>query len=239
VALGNTPRRETNISVEASKSYQLGLRFIQQTGSDTPEPIDITDCEIVFVATDPPSRGSTEVLKIVATLDGPLNGLASFKFQAADLAIEPGEYAYDVTLYPPSGYSSPLLKGYLVVGTNTDLRDDNVYDPDLNITTDITVGMNQGDVIELKIERLDGMFLVVSNLIIEFEQDMQAQVNAAAGSAQASLNSANLSAQYAASMQVWLDNAGYPFWKGTQAQDDAISKKSEVLYLITDEAVGP
>jgi len=83
------------------------------------------------------------------------------------------------------------------------------------------------------------MFLVVSNLIAEFSDDMQAQVDAAAGSAQASLNSANLSQQYAASMQVWLDNAGYPFWKGTQAQYDGIQKKGEFLYLITDEAVAP
>jgi hypothetical protein len=235
VALGNTPRRETNIAVEASKSYQLGLRFIQQTGSDTPEPVDITDCEIRFVATDPPSRGSTEVLSIVADLDAPINGLASFKFQASDLTLTPDSYAYDVTLYPPSGYSSPLLKGYLEIGTNTDLRDDNVY-TDLNITTDITVEMQDGDVIEIQIERLDGMFLVVSALIVEFEQDMQEQVVAAAASAQAALGSANLSAAYAASMQAWLDNAGYPFWKGTQAQYNALTPKREILYLITDEA---
>lgn len=238
MALGNTPRRETNIAVEASKSYQLGLHFIQQVGSDTPEPVDITGCEIRFVATDPPSRGSTEVLSIVAELDAPINGLASFKFQAADLTLTPDSYAYDVTLYPPSGYSSPILKGYLEIGTNTDLRDDNVYG-DLNITSDITVEMQGSDVIEVQVERLDGMFLVVSNLISEFSDDMQAQVDAAAGSAQASLNSANLSQQYAASMQVWLDNAGYPFWKGTQAQFDSIQKKGEFLYLITDEAVGP
>lgn len=234
MALGNTPRRETNIAVEASKSYQLGLRFIQQTGSDTPEPVDITGCEIRFVATDPPSRGSTEVLSIVADLDAPLNGLASFKFQASDLTLTPDSYAYDVTLYPPSGYSSPILKGYLEIGTNTDLRDDNVYG-DLNITTDITVTMEQGDLITIEIERLDGMFLVVSALILEFEADMQAQVDAAAASAAASLGSANLSAAYAAEMQVWLDNAGYPFWKGTQAQYDALTKKGEFLYLITDE----
>jgi hypothetical protein len=39
-------------------------------------------------------------------------------------------------------------------------------------------------------------------------------------------------------MQAWLDNAGFPFWKGTQAEYNAINpKKDEVLYLITDEAV--
>lgn len=234
MTLGNTPRRETNISVEASKSYALGLRFVMTDGA----PVDLTDCVIRFVATDPPQRGSAEVLSLVAVMDQPLAGFAQFRFQAADLTLEPGSYAYDVTLVPPSGYSSPILKGYLEVGGNTDLDDTNVFG-NLNTTSDITVVMDEHDAITIEIERVDGMFLVVTKLIEEFTVDMQGQVDAAAGFAQDSLNSANLSAQYAASMQAWLDNAGYPFWKGTQAEYNAITKKREILYLITDEAVAP
>lgn len=228
--LGNTPRRETNIAVEASKSYVLGLRFVNPDES----PVDLTDCIIRFVATEPPQRGNTEVLSLVAVLDQPGAGFAQFKFQAADLTLEPDNYAYDVTLIPPSGYSSPILKGYLEVGTNTDLDDSNVY-TDLNVTSDITVVMDEHDSITIMIERVDGMFLVVSNLIEQFTIDMQEQVDASAASAQASLNSSNLSAQYADEMRAWLDNAGYPFWKGTQAEYNAINKKAEILYLITDE----
>jgi hypothetical protein len=233
VALGNTPRRETNIAVEASKSYALGMRFITVDGS----PVDLTGCVIRFVATDPPQRGSTEVLSLVAELEYPLAGLAVFKFQASDLTLETGQYAYDVTLVPPSGYSSPILKGYLEIGSNTDLDDTNVYD-ELNSTSDVTVVFDEHDNITIEIDRVDGMFLVVTKLIEEFSTDMQAQVDAAAASAQDSLNSANLAAQHRDSMQVWLNNAGFPFWKGTQAEYDAIAtKKSEVLYLIVDPGV--
>jgi hypothetical protein len=230
VALGNTPRRETIIAVEASKSYVLGMYFVMEDGT----PVDLTDCILRFVATEPPQRGSSEVLNLNATLDQPATGLAQFKFQAADLTLEPTSYAFDVTLVPPSGYSTPILKGYLEVGSNTDLDDTNVYD-ELNVISDITVTIGAGDSITIVLERVDGLFLVVSDLILRFTEEMEEQVAAAAGSAQASLNSANLSAQYAASMQEWLDNAGYPFWKGTQAEYDSIAKKREILYLITDE----
>lgn len=233
MALGNTPRQEIVISVEASKSYALGMYFKMNDGS----PVDLTGCVLRFVATEPPQRGNTEVISLVAEIDEPLAGLTLFKFQARDLAIEPGSYAYDVTLVPPSGYSTPIIKGYLEVGPNTDTDDSNVY-TDLNLLSDITVtGALEHDSITIEVERVDGLFLVVSALIQRFEADMQAQVDAAAASAQKALEQKNLAAAYAASMQAWLDNAGYPFWKGTQAQFDAIAQKREVLYLITDEAV--
>ena len=231
MALGNTPRRETNIAVEASKSYMLGLYF--KAPDDT--PVDLTGCIVRFVATDPPQRGATEVLSVVADMARAEVGLVQFKFQAADLTLEPGSYAYDVTLVPPSGYSTPILKGYLEIGSNTDLDDTNVY-TEFNSQSDITVTYAQGDQVTIEIERVDGLYIVVTSLIEDFKVDMQAQVDAAADSAQESLNSANLSAQYAASMQAWLDNAGFPFWKGTQAQFDTITQKREILYLITDEA---
>ena len=229
MGLGNTPRRETNIAVEASKSYLLGLYF--KTPDNT--PVDLTDCVIRFVATDPPQRGSSEVLSLIAVMDEPTLGLAQFKFQAADLTLEPGSYAYDVTLVPPTGYSTPILKGYLEIGSNTDLDDSNVY-TDINITSDITVTFAQGDNVTIEIERVDGMYLVVSNLIEDFTVAMQAQVDAAAASAQAALNYENMAEGYKAEMQTWLNNAGFPFWKGTQAEYDALDKKAEVLYLITE-----
>ena len=234
MALGNTPRRETNISVEASKSYVLGLLFLQRSNQDRAEALDLTGATVRLVATDPPQRGSTEVINLEAVIDMPTTGMAQFRFQASDLSIEPGSYAYDVTMVSKNGYSTPLLKGYIEVGANTDLDDSNVYG-DVNVTTDITVILDEHDSITLEFERVDGMFLVVSNLIEDFQAAMQAEVDAAAASAQASLAHSNMSKQHADEMRAWLDNVGFPFWKGTQAEYDAIAKKDEVLYLITDE----
>jgi hypothetical protein len=235
VALGNTPRRETNLAVEASKSYVLGLYFVQQSAneSDEPFPLDLTGCEVRFVMAEPPQRGSTEVLTMLAVLEQPETGLAQLRFQAADLTLEPGSYAYDVTLIPPSGYSTPILKGYVEVGANTDIYDENVY-TNLNITTDITVEVVGHDSVTVIIERVDGMFLVVSELIENFEISMQAQVDAAAASAQAAMVSENEAWSYKNEMQVWLNNAGFPFWQGTQAEYDAITKTSDILYLIVE-----
>jgi hypothetical protein len=232
VALGNTPRRETNIAVEASKSYLLGLFF--KTPDNT--PVDLTGCVIRFVATDPPQRGSTEVLNLQAVMDQPEVGLAQFKFQAADLTLEPGSYSYDVTLVPPSGYSTPILKGYLEIGSNTDLDDSNVY-TNVNSISDINVIIEEGDHVTIEIERVDGMYLVVTNLIEDFGVAMQAQVDTAALHANAALVSSNEAEAANAEMQTWLDNAGFPFWKGTQAQYNALTPKQEVLYLIIEEAV--
>jgi hypothetical protein len=223
VALGNTPRRETNIAVEASKSYALGMHFVMEDG----EPVDLSDCILRFVATEPPQRGSSEVLNLIATIEAATQGLALFRFQAADLTLEAGNYAYDVTLIPPSGYSSPILKGYLEIGGNTDLDDTNVF-TQLNTTSDITVMLEHGDVVQIVVERVDGMFLVVSALIEDFSDQMDVEVAKAAASAQSALESANLAAAHAGSMQVWLDNAGYPFWKGTQAEYEALTTTREV-----------
>lgn len=229
MALGNTPRRETNIAVEASKSYMLGLYF--KTPDNT--PVDLTGCVVRFVATDPPQRGASEVLSLAADMDTAEVGLVQFKFQAADLTLEPGSYAYDVTLYPPSGYSTPILKGYLEIGSNTDLDDSNVY-TSVNSSSDITAIIEGGDHVTIEIERVDGLYLVVTNLIEDFTVDMQAKVDEAAASAQAALVYENQAEGYRNEMQTWLNNAGFPFWKGTQAQYDALTPKAEVLYLIIE-----
>ena len=84
------------------------------------------------------------------------------------------------------------------------------------------------------IERVDGMFLVVSKLIEDFAIEMQKQVDKAADSAQDALGSANRAYGYSEEMREWLDNAGFPFWKGTQAEFDALDKKREFLYLIVE-----
>ena len=232
MVLGNTPRRETNIYVEANKSYAFGLRF--QTPDE--EPVDLTGCTVRLVATEPPHYGGTEVLNLLADMQAPTSGFAQFNMQAEDLALEPAEYAYDVTLIPQTDYSTPVIKGNITVGSNTDTDTSNKY-LGVNVGSDITVTIENGDVVEIIIERVDGVYTIVSNLIKDFADAMQAEVDEAAGHASDSADSAALSASYAAEMQVWLDNAGYPFWKGTQAEYNAITPKREILYLITDPVV--
>ncbi len=230
--LGNTPRRETTISVEASKSYAFGMYFKTPDGL----PIDLTDCELRLVAAEAPHVGGTEVINILATSQAPVTGFMQFNFQATDLELEPGSYAYDVTLLPISGYSQPIIKGYIEVGPNMDLDTSNVY-TDLDVGSDVTVTQEQGDVVEITIERVDGLYLVVSALIKDFTEAMQAEVAKAAASAVDAAESAELAERNNNEMQVWLDNAGFPFWKGTYAQYQALVPKEEVLYLLVDEAV--
>lgn len=230
MALGNTPRRETNISVEASKSYAFGLYFKTPDGL----PVDMSGSELRLVAAEPPHVGGIEVLSKVAVSDAPETGFVQFNLQAEDLALDPNSYAYDVTLLPPTGYSTPILKGYIEVGPNTDVESDNVY-TGVYVGSDLTVYMEHGDVVQITIERVDGMYTIVSNLIENFADEMSAEVDRAEEFAGAAAESAELSKSYHDDMQVWLDNAGYPFWKGTQTEYEALTPKREVLYLITDE----
>jgi hypothetical protein len=234
MSLGNTPRRETNIAVEANKSYAFGIHLKDVEN----RPIDITDCVIRLVATQGAQGGGLEVLDMVAVHVTDVAGFVQFQFQAEDLALDPGTYSYDVTFLPPSGYSTPLLKGNIEVGVNADLDSSNVYNS-VNVGSDVTAIMRENDLVEITMERLDGLYLVVTSLIKDFVDTVAAEIakaNAAADRAEAG---ASLSNVYADRMKDWLDNAGYPFWKGTQAEFDTIAHKRHILYLIVDDEVTP
>ena len=229
MALGNTPRRETNIAVEANKSYAFGVWF--KSADET--PIDLTDSVLRFVATENAYHTGAEVISKVAVpmLDQP--DMQQFEFQAEDLALDAGSYAYDITLIPPSGYSIPILKGQLEVGANSDLDTDNVF-TDISTGTDIIVDLAGTDVVEVTIERVDGMFMLVKELLDDFRQeivDAKAYMDTKAAEADAS---AQYAASKAAQLEGWFNTVGFPFWKGTQAQYDAITTKNpDVLYLVT------
>jgi hypothetical protein len=232
VALGNTPRRETTFAVEANKSYAFGLHFQTPDGL----PVDLTGCEVRLIAAEGPHPGGVEVLSKVAESQAPFTGFTQFNLQAEDLSLEPGSYVYDVTLLPPTGYSSPIIKGYIEVGSNTDLESGNVYSG-VEVGSEITVFMEHGDVVDITIERVDGLYIVVASLVEDFTEAMAIEVDKAAASAVEASESAELSKSYHDDMQVWLDNAGFPFWKGTYAEYQLITPKAEVLYLLVDEAV--
>jgi hypothetical protein len=228
MALGNTPRQETNISVEANKSYSFGVWLKSSDGT----PVDLTGSELRFVATENAYHSGVEVLSVSAVpmLEQP--DMQQFEFQAEDLALTPGSYSYDVTLIPPSGYSVPLLKGQLEIGANSDMDTSNIYS-DISTGVDVIVELSGKDVVEITIERVDGLFTLVKELLDDFRAEIaaaQAEMTATAAAADAS---AQLAAAYANELRAWLDSVGFPFWKGTQAEYDAIPVKDpNVLYLI-------
>ena len=228
MALGNTPRRETNIAVEANKSYSFGIWFKTVDGT----PVDLTGSELRFVATESAYHSGAEVISLVAIpmLDQP--DMQQFEFQAEDLALTPGSYSYDVTLVPPSGYSIPILKGQLEIGTNSDQDISNTFS-DVSTGTDVIVQLNGTDVVEVTVERVDGLFMLVKELLEDFRAEIAAAQASMDAKVAAAAASAQIASDKAAQLEGWFNSVGFPFWKGTQAEYDAIPVKDpNVLYLI-------
>ena len=228
MTLGNTPRRETNIAVEANKSYAFGVWLKSTDGT----PVDLTGSELRFVATEGAYHTGLEVLTKTAVPMLDNLDMQQFEFQARELALTPGTYSYDVTLVPPSGYSVPLLKGQMEVGSNSDSIVNNTYS-DVSTGTDVIVQLYGTDVVEVTVERIDGLFLLVKELISDFRDEIAAiklQIEATAAAAAASAQEA---ADQAVELRGWFNSVGFPFWNGTQAEYDALpTKDPNTLYLI-------
>jgi hypothetical protein len=230
VALGNTPRKEVNFAVEANRSYAFGILFKDPKG----EYLDLKGNQIRLVLADSQRQGSAELVVLDAVHVGKTHGLVQFRFQADDLALEPGSYPYDVTLLPTSGYSAPVLKGYFEVGANVDEDTSNTY-TNVNTGSDITVTMNDTDLIELTIERIDGMYSVVDEMIRDFTQTMTHNLAVAHDAVKNAEAAAAQSALHADELRQWLLSVGYPFWQGPKSLYDQIPKPApNVLYLITE-----
>lgn len=146
--LGNTPTKEVSFAVEANKSFAFGMTF--QTLDEL--PANLTGCTIRLVAVEPAHLGGTEVLNKTAVVTTPANGYAQFNLQATDLALDPNSYAYDVTLVWLYGYSLPIIKGFLEVGSNNDFDTSNVYTT-VTVGSDVTVTLDRGDVVKVVVER--------------------------------------------------------------------------------------
>jgi hypothetical protein len=229
MALGNTPRQETNIAVEANKSYAFGIWF--KTSDKT--PIDLTGSEVRFVATEGAYHGGVEVLAKTAVPMLNQTDMQQFEFQASDFALAPGSYSYDITLVPPSGYSIPLLKGQLEIGPNSDEDISNVYS-EVSTGTDLIVELAGTDVVEVTIERVDGLFMLVKELLEDFRDELLSNKNDFTALKNEAAASAQQAHSKAEELRGWFNSVGFPFWKGTQAQYDALpTKDPNVLYLIT------
>lgn len=227
MALGNTPRKETNFAVEASKSFAFRMSFKDRKG-----PLDLTGCAIRLVAASGSARGQVEVLN--KTIEGGPSGIVTFKLQAADLALPPGSYPYDVTLIPNSGYSTPIVKGYIEVGSNTDLEDSNVY-TDVSTGTGVTAILEEGDVVQITIDAVDGMYGDVLDAIHSFTREMESALVTLAEGVKSAANSAEHAASYVSGLMAYLASIGFPYWVGTLAEYKALTEPSPlVMYLIKD-----
>jgi hypothetical protein len=230
VVLGNTPTKETSFAVEANKSYAFGVWFRTAKGDE----LDISDCTVRLVVADASYRGGSELIVLEAVPVGDSHGLVQFQFQAEDLSLDPGAYPYDITLIPSSGYSTPILKGFIEVGANTDLDTSNRY-TSVNRGSDITAYMEGTDLVYVTIERVDGLYTVVEEMIRDVMKRMQEQTALAAAAVKEAQDAAAFSKAYADELRTWLTSVGYPFWEGTQEQyNDIPSPQPSILYLIVE-----
>lgn len=230
MAIGNTPRRETNFQLDASKSYAFSIRFLDMTGAT----LDLTGATVRLVAARPANQGGSEILDLEAVDANKAEGWVQFQFQAEDLALAVGAYPYDVTLIPVSGYSTPIIKGYLEIGANTDVDTSNTYEF-VPPVSEVTAVLNGGDLINVTIERIDGLYTETVQLINDFTTAMDAEVTAAQGHATAAAGSASDAQLAADELRDWLTDIGFPFWTGTMAEYLALGDPSpNVLYIITD-----
>lgn len=169
-ALGNTPRRTTVLTLEARKSFAFGLKFLT---SSTDAPVDLTGAAVRLVLAQPAHLGGAALVTKTATaVDLPL-GLVQFELQAAELDLTPGEYPFTVTLVSALGYSTVIVKGVVDLAENTDGDDTNTY-AGINPSTNLAAYLENGGLVEVTVDHLDGMYVIVEQRISQFESDAAA-----------------------------------------------------------------
>lgn len=226
--LGNTPSRETLISVERAKSFALGMMFKSADG----HAVDLTGSIIRMTATELGQWGGRIVLERTAEHISELGGYVQFKFQAEDMDLRPGQYPYDITLVTPQNYSIAIIKGYLEIGSNTDSDVSNVY-TDVHTGADITVTLGNQNAVEITVERIDGMYEVIHGLIADFKADVDKVAIKVEAAAQRSEAAAAGVETDISELKVWMASAGFPYWRGSPGDYAQLTPNPNVLYLIT------
>lgn len=159
--LGNTPRRHTILTLEAAKSFAFGMQFrtVQR------DYVDLTDCTVRFVMDNPQHLGGATLLDVTSEDLDPVLGLTQFNLQALDLDRAPGSYPFCVVLVSQHGYSTVILKGEVEILENTDIGATAFSYEGINPSTNMAVYMENGGMVEVVVESLDGMYVQVSELI--------------------------------------------------------------------------
>lgn len=223
--LGNSPRAETVFTLEAAKSYAFGLRFLM---SKSGNPVNLVDAQVKLVALAPRRAGGGQVINLDADMIEPELGLTQFNLQASDLDLDAGEYPFSIVMLSSIGYTTVVVKGILDIHANVaEGWVDESY-PNVNPGTNLAAYLESGDVVEVKIDQVDGLSVVINDLIVQTTADMEAQVAAAQGHAAAAAASsasaaqkkvaaeqaAAQAAQYVADMQ-----HAWDFWNAAIAGD--------------------
>ena len=149
--LGNTPVQRINIQLESDKSFALFLRFADAEGNAE----DTTSATVRLVAVQPQHQGGAVALTATAVEEDHAQGRVKFLLQASDLDLEPGSYPYDITLVTESEYSIPVLKGELLIGSNTDADTSNIYS-DVDPGSELLVTLSNGNTVDVCLNNLPG-----------------------------------------------------------------------------------
>jgi hypothetical protein len=185
--LSNTPRSETVVTVEARKSFAFGIQFLYSSNST---PIDITGATVRMVVSLPRRLGGTIAIDRDATiLNGPL-GLAQIALQADDLDFAEDEYPFSVTLVSALGYSTLILKGVLDLRDNTEHESTGATYADINPSTNLAAYLRDNNLVTVKIDHVDGLYAVVTDLIVEATATLEDLVERAEAAANLALATA-------------------------------------------------
>ena len=120
MSLGNSPRSQIVLQLQARKSFALDLFITDQNEN----PLDIADSTFtIVVRKKTPAAVSDDsgnlVTNSLALLVAPIVGHAQFNLQASDLDFAPGEYQFAIVLIE-AGYSSVIVQGTLQLEQNTE-----------------------------------------------------------------------------------------------------------------------
>ena len=153
--LGNSPVRETHITLVRGMPYALGVWFKDPHGA----PIDLTTCvtALSVVKRTPAARLNIAVLQVPGEPVGSIIGFQQYRIQATDMYIDLGEYFFGISVGTSDNYAAPVCTGVLEVVPGLDFPDfpaftQGILDPDKFIGT--------RNVLEVKMNLLDDVVTV-------------------------------------------------------------------------------
>ena len=150
--LGNTPTKQTNFFLDRGKSFAFAVMFEDKHE----QPLDMTGGEVRIVVEEPQHFGGAEVIQVRAEEVDASVGHFEFELQASELLLEPAEYPYDITFLSASNYSTPVVKGFFVIGDNTDDDVSNTY-PGIDSSQGVKVVWDNGATIKLCLDFAEGI----------------------------------------------------------------------------------
>jgi len=251
MALSNSPRNHTLITLEACKSFAFGMKFRDTRRN----PLDLTGAEVRLVVAQPQHLGGAQVIARDATLLDAALGLAQFELQADDLDLVEGDYPFAVVLETANGYSTLVLKGSIDLRSNVETESTARTYSGVNPSTNMAVFLEEGNVVNVVVENVDGLSVIVEDRINDFTEEMDAKVEivdqltdtstvaatAAAASASSAASSAALASAIAlndanAALQGAIENPSSPLGGSLREAiaDDVTDPGSQIGTALTD-----